>query len=140
MTPAPSIQKKNTRDVPVKKVSCVIQSEAKVSFLASPYQGEAAPPARVKVHRRILLREMPYLITASQAGNHYGMDAERKITVHVRTDLLDKAQKAAKAGVSETVRKGLELLAASEAYDGLLKLRGKVKFAVDLRELRQDRR
>ena len=68
------------------------------------------------------------------------MDAERKITVHVRTDLLDKAQKAAKAGVSETVRKGLELLAASEAYDGLLKLRGKVKFAVDLRELRQDRR
>jgi hypothetical protein len=68
------------------------------------------------------------------------MNAERKITVHVRTDLLDKAQKAAKAGVSETVRKGLELLAASEAYDGLLKLRGKVKFSVDLRELRQDRR
>jgi hypothetical protein len=68
------------------------------------------------------------------------MKAERKITVHVRVDLLNKAQRAARAGVSETVRKGLELLAASEAYDGLLKMRGKVKFSIDLRELRQDRR
>ena len=68
------------------------------------------------------------------------MKPERKITVHVRSDLLDRAQKAARAGVSETVRKGLELLAAGEAYDGLLKMRGKVKFSVDLSELRQDRR
>jgi hypothetical protein len=73
-------------------------------------------------------------------GIPYGMPLERKITVHVRRDLLEKAQKAARAGVSETVRKGLELLAASEAYDGLLKMRGKVKFSVDLKELRQDRR
>jgi hypothetical protein len=68
------------------------------------------------------------------------MKAERKITVHVRSDLLNKAQRAARAGVSETVRKGLELLAASEAYDGLLKMRGRVKFSIDLRDLRQDRR
>lgn len=68
------------------------------------------------------------------------MRAERKITVHVRGDLLAKAQKAARAGVSETVRKGLELLAAGEAYDRLLKMRGKVKFSVDLGELREDRR
>ena len=67
-------------------------------------------------------------------------EPERKITVHVRSDLLDKAQRAARAGVSETVRKGLELLAASEAYDRLLKMRGKVKFSVDLSELRRDRR
>jgi hypothetical protein len=68
------------------------------------------------------------------------MKPERKITVHVRRELLDKAQRAARAGVSETVRKGLELLAATEAYDGLLKMRGKVKFSVDLSELRRDRR
>lgn len=68
------------------------------------------------------------------------MRPERKITVHVRIDLLEKAQKAARAGVSETVRRGLELLAASEAYDRLLKMRGKLKFSVDLSELRQDRR
>ena len=80
------------------------------------------------------------MITVSEAGIYYGKKPERKITVHVRSDLLDKAQKAARAGVSETVRKGLELLAASEAYDGLLKMRGRVKFSVDLSELRQDRR
>jgi hypothetical protein len=80
------------------------------------------------------------LITVPDAGIRYGMKPERKITVHVRSDLLDRAQKAARAGVTETVRKGLELLAASEAYDGLLKMRGKVKFSVDLSDLRQDRR
>jgi hypothetical protein len=35
------------------------------------------------------------------------MRAERKIAVLVRVDLLDKAQRAARAGVSETVSKGL---------------------------------
>jgi phage shock protein A len=68
------------------------------------------------------------------------MKPARKITVHVRSELLAKAQRAAQAGVSETVRKGLELLAASEAYDRLLKMRGKVKFSLDLSELREDRR
>lgn len=67
------------------------------------------------------------------------MKAERKITVHVGADLLAKAQKATNAGITETVRKGLELLAASEAYERLLKLRGKVKFSLDLDELREDR-
>ena len=68
------------------------------------------------------------------------MKPDRKITVHVRGALLDKAQRAAHAGVSETVRKGLELLAAGAAYDRLLRMRGKVKFSVSLRELREDRR
>jgi len=70
----------------------------------------------------------------------YGMKAGRKITVHVRPDLLARAQKATRAGVSDTVRKGLELLAASDAYDALLKMEGKVKFSIDLDELRKDRR
>jgi hypothetical protein len=68
------------------------------------------------------------------------MSSARKITVLVNSQLLEKAQKAARAGISETVRKGLELLAASDVYDRLLKMRGKVKFSVDLGELRQDRR
>ena len=67
------------------------------------------------------------------------MKAERKITVHVACGLLAKAQKATRAGISETVRRGLELLAASDAYDQLLKMQGKVKFSVDLNELREDR-
>jgi len=67
------------------------------------------------------------------------MKAERKITVHVDRELLAKAQSATSAGVSETVRKGLELLATSEAYDQLLKMRGKMKFSIKLNELREDR-
>ena len=59
--------------------------------------------------------------------------------MHVDRELLAKAQRATSAGVSETVRKGLELLAASEAYDQLLKMRGKMKFSIKLNELREDR-
>jgi hypothetical protein len=62
------------------------------------------------------------------------MKAELKITVHVDRELLAKAQKATSAGVSETVRKGLERLA-----DQLLKMRGKMKFSIKLKELREDR-
>ncbi len=68
------------------------------------------------------------------------METEQKITVHVRKDLLIRAQKASKAGISETVRKGLELLAAHDAYEGLRRMRGKVKFSIDLAELRKDKR
>jgi hypothetical protein len=66
------------------------------------------------------------------------MKAEQKITVHVDRELLAKAQKATRAGISNTVRKGLELLAAGEAYDQLLKMRGKMKFSINLNELRED--
>jgi hypothetical protein len=68
------------------------------------------------------------------------MKAQRKITVLVCGELLAKAQKAARAGVTETVRKSLELLAASDTYDQLLKMRGKAQFSVDLNKLRDDRR
>jgi hypothetical protein len=67
------------------------------------------------------------------------MAAERKITVHVDSELLAKAQKAMRAGICETVRKGLQLLAACEAYGQLLNMRGKVKFSINLNELREDR-
>jgi hypothetical protein len=67
------------------------------------------------------------------------MKAERKITVHVDLELLAKARKATGGGISETIRKGLELLAASDAYDQLVEMRGKVRFSVDLNELREDR-
>ncbi len=68
------------------------------------------------------------------------MEDRRKITALVKSDLLAKAQRATRAGISETVREGLELLAANEAYSGLLKMRSKVKFSVNLSQLRQDRR
>jgi hypothetical protein len=68
------------------------------------------------------------------------MKRVRKTTVLVNSELIAKAQKATSAGISETVRKGLEVLVANDAYDGLLEMRGKIKFSVDLSELRNDRR
>lgn len=68
------------------------------------------------------------------------MGAVKKVTVHVPCDLLARAQQRTRAGVTETIRRGLHLVAAEEAFDGLRKLRGKVKFSIDLAELRSDRR
>jgi hypothetical protein len=67
------------------------------------------------------------------------MKTARKITVEVPPELLDKAQKASGAGVTETVRTGLQLVAASQAYAGLREMRGKVRFSRRLTELKADR-
>ena len=65
--------------------------------------------------------------------------AERKITVHIPEDLLDRAQKASGQGVTETVRQGLRLVAAGDTFRRVAKLRGRVKFSLDLARLREDR-
>lgn len=67
------------------------------------------------------------------------MPAARKITVEVPADLLNKAQKASGAGITQTIRTGLELVAASGAYERLLRLQGKVHFSRTLEELKADR-
>ena len=67
------------------------------------------------------------------------METPRKITVEVPPSLLDKAQRATGAGITETVRTGLELVAASEAYRRLRQLRGKVRFERTAAELKADR-
>ena len=67
------------------------------------------------------------------------MGRTRKITVEVPEQLLEKAQKQSRDGVTATVRQGLELLAAAEIYEQLGQLRGKVKFSIDLETMREDR-
>jgi hypothetical protein len=67
------------------------------------------------------------------------MDATRKITVEIPEDLLEKAQQASGTGVTQTVRAGLQLLAASRAYTQLRQLRGRVKFSRGVAELKADR-
>jgi hypothetical protein len=67
------------------------------------------------------------------------METARKITIEVPPDLLAKAQSATGAGITQTVRTGLELVAASEAYARLRQLRGKVRFTRTLAELTADR-
>ena len=67
------------------------------------------------------------------------MAKARKITVEVPEDLLKKAQRASGSGVTQTVRAGLQLMAASEAYARLLQFRGKVRFSPSVEELKDDR-
>jgi hypothetical protein len=67
------------------------------------------------------------------------MNKARKITVEVPQLLLDKAQAASGEGVTSTIRRGLELVAATRSQQELRKLRGKVKFTIDLDALREDR-
>jgi Arc/MetJ-type ribon-helix-helix transcriptional regulator len=67
------------------------------------------------------------------------MGVAKKITVHIPQDLLSKAQESTGQGITETIRRGLQLVAASEAYEQLRKLRGKVKVSVSSRRLREDR-
>ena len=67
------------------------------------------------------------------------MRRARKITVEVPAELLDKAQRASGAGITQTVRAGLQLMAASEAYSRLLQFRGKVRFSRSVKELKDDR-
>jgi hypothetical protein len=67
------------------------------------------------------------------------MDTARKITVEVPLELLEKAQRASGTGVTQTVRTGLQLVAASRTYARLRKLRGKVRFSRSVTELKADR-
>ena len=63
----------------------------------------------------------------------------RKITVVLPADLVKRAQKSTGQGITSTIRRGLELVAAAKAYEDLRRLRGKVSFSLDLNKLREDR-
>jgi hypothetical protein len=67
------------------------------------------------------------------------MSTTQKITVEVPRDLLKKAQQASGAGIAQTVRSGLQLLAASRAYERLRGMRGKFRFSISVPELKDDR-
>ncbi len=66
------------------------------------------------------------------------MNEAKKITVDVPADLLRNAQAQTGSGISETVRKGLELLAATAAFKTMRSLRGKVKFSKSVDDLKED--
>lgn len=63
----------------------------------------------------------------------------QKVTIHVDQGLLRRARRRTGKGVSATVREGLTLVAAGAVYEKLRALRGRVKFSVGLRNLREDR-
>jgi hypothetical protein len=67
------------------------------------------------------------------------MRGQKKVTVVLPDELLGRAQQATGEGITPTIRRGLELVAAGKAFARLRKLRGKVRFSVGLDRLREDR-
>jgi hypothetical protein len=67
------------------------------------------------------------------------METTRKITVEIPLELLKKARQASRTGITQTVRAGLQLVAASRTYARLRQLRGKVRFTRTAAELKADR-
>jgi post-segregation antitoxin (ccd killing protein) len=67
------------------------------------------------------------------------MSVTQKITVEVPVELLERARAATGAGVTETVREGLQELVSRRAQLSLLALGGKVPVEIDLDVLREDR-
>jgi hypothetical protein len=66
------------------------------------------------------------------------MERNRKITLEIPSALLEKAEQASGTDITQSVRTGLQLPAASRAYDRLLQLRGKVQFSRTFEELKED--
>jgi hypothetical protein len=79
------------------------------------------------------------MLASGMVQSNTYMETARKITVEVPLDLLERAQQASGAGITQTVRNGLQLVAASRTYARLRKFRGKVRFARTLAELKADR-
>lgn len=66
------------------------------------------------------------------------MSELKKVTIMLPADLLERATTATGKGITPTIREGLEAMAASHAYEGLRRLRGKVKLTIDQAILRRD--
>lgn len=67
------------------------------------------------------------------------MGEVQKITVEVPAELLARARAASGESLTATVREGLRLVAAGQAFKNLRALRGKVRFSESVAILRQDR-
>lgn len=63
---------------------------------------------------------------------------KRKFTIILEEDLMQRARRVSKSGITPTVRKSLQLYAAQEVYNSLLEMRGKGGFSMTWQELRGD--
>ena len=66
-----------------------------------------------------------------------GMIELRKITVSVPAEILADAKRITGKGITDTVIDGLRALQRSHKRTALQRLRGKVRFELDLEETRQ---
>jgi hypothetical protein len=68
------------------------------------------------------------------------MKVSRKYTVELEESLVQSAVKATGKSITDTVRQGLKILAATEAYRELAKMRGVANLQLDVKDLRKDKR
>lgn len=99
------------------------------------------PWIRVPGDHPVIDPRLPYvlLVLTLVSGCAARMAEKRKITLEVPEELLERALAASGEGITQTVRQGLQLVAAGRAYEELRRLRGKVKLGLDLEALREDR-
>ena len=55
-------------------------------------------------------------------------------------DLVEQATKVSGEGITPTIRRGLEEVIRTDAYEAVRAMRGKVKFSLDFDELRRNER
>ena len=60
----------------------------------------------------------------------------QKVTVMLPRELVERAKRVTGLGLTPILRRGLEAVAATQAYETLRQLRGKEKFSISLKELR----
>jgi post-segregation antitoxin (ccd killing protein) len=60
----------------------------------------------------------------------------QKVTVMLPRDLVERAKRVSGLGITPAIRKGLETVAATEAYETLRRLRGKERSSISWQELR----
>ncbi len=63
----------------------------------------------------------------------------QKITAHLPVSLVPEAPEVTGKGITETLKLALIQLTRAHAYDDLRKMRGKIKFSIDINELRKDK-
>jgi len=65
------------------------------------------------------------------------MSAAQKVTANLPRDLLERAQRVTSKGVTATLVAALEALERESKRTGLRKLRGKIRFDLDLEASRK---
>ena len=118
-----------------------VTNRQKVCYTFVPCSGVVQLVARQPLELVILVRVQAPEPTSQSCSiiKKEFMKTTRKITVEVPPELLEKAQRASGSGITQTIRTGLQLVAASHAYARLRQQRGKVRFTRTFAELKADR-
>ena len=64
-------------------------------------------------------------------------ESAKKVTVNIPVDLLNNARKLTGSGITDTILEGLREIEKRHKRNSLIRLRGKVKFDLDLEKTRK---